>query len=179
MGLNVHLSYVVVFLIWLASKNFLNRFGTRGNALHTELELSCLSRLRPVVAANVALSEGLSHLRCVLALLDIVKLVSETLHVLSLDHIRDVVRVEGLLTEALILWCGDLVVYHTRVNLLDTWLVLETLTVPLNVLRSAGLLFSEEIGLQAVLSALAGTERDIFACSANVWGLLISARLRS
>jgi hypothetical protein len=42
------------------------------------------------------LSQGLSNVRGILALLDIIELVGESFQILSFDNVIDVLRVEGL-----------------------------------------------------------------------------------
>lgn len=61
-------------------------------------------------------------------------------------------------------------------NLLHPRLVLETLSVPFNVLRSPRLRALIDVTFEAILGVLVGTEGDDFSCSANVCDVVESAR---
>jgi hypothetical protein len=55
-----------------------------------------LSIVGPVVTSGESLSQGLSNVRGILALLDIIELVGESFQILGFDNVIDVLRVEGL-----------------------------------------------------------------------------------
>ena len=177
MRLNVHLASILILIQADAGReNVLDGFSPGGDARHTELEVSSLHWLGPLVTSFVALGEGLPDVRGVLALLDVVELVSETLQILSSDDLLDVVRAVGLLAEALPLGDRNLVVYHTRVDLLNTRLVLEALSVTLYVLRSPWGLPFGQLRVQAVLSALVGAQSNDLAGGSYVRHAFQSAR---
>ncbi len=57
MSLDVHLADILVFdcVLGMSSKDILHRLSARGDARNTELKLSGLSLLRPLIVALVAL----------------------------------------------------------------------------------------------------------------------------
>lgn len=63
---------------------------------HAEGMVWLLRLLRPVVASLIAHTEGLANGRCVLTLLSIVELISESIQILSLDHLADLLRLQCL-----------------------------------------------------------------------------------
>ena len=97
MSFNIHLAdFFILDHANLSSQYILNRFGPRSDAGHTELKLTSLRIIGPVVTSGESLSQGLSNVRGVLALLDIIELVGESFQILSFDNVIDVLRVEGL-----------------------------------------------------------------------------------
>jgi len=74
---------------------------------------------------------------------------------LCLNDVSHMFRVESLPTKLI---NGDRVIHLTRVDLFHSWLVLETLPVAFDVLRSArGIFVFIEIGLYAVMCGLLRT----------------------
>ena len=66
----------------------------RSSSWHSEGVVLLLSLFRPVIASLVALTEGLSDSGCVLALSQIIKLISKAVKILSLYD--DLHRISGL-----------------------------------------------------------------------------------
>jgi len=80
MSFNVHLADFFVFNHTnLSSQNIFNRFGTRSDTGYTKLELTTLSLVGPVVSSGETLSQRLSNVRSILALLNIIKFVCKSL----------------------------------------------------------------------------------------------------
>jgi hypothetical protein len=67
-----------------------------------------------------------------------------------------VIRAEGLFAEALLV--RDLIIYKAWMYLFNSWLVLETLSILLNVLGSAWTIALEDVRLQAELTSLIWTK---------------------
>lgn len=91
MSFNIHLAdFFILDHANLSSQYILNRFGTRSDAGHTELKLTSLSIIGPVVTSGESLGEWLSNVRGILALLDVIELIGESLQILSFDNVGDV-----------------------------------------------------------------------------------------
>ena len=91
MSFNIHLAdFFILHHANLSSQYILNRFGTRSDAGHTELKLTSLSIIGPVVTSGEPLCEWLSNVRGILALLDVIELIGESLQILSFDNVGNV-----------------------------------------------------------------------------------------
>lgn len=82
----------------------------------------------------IGLSKRLLYLGSILSLLNIIELVSKTIKVLCLNNCVNMITAISFLSESMILWHFQLIIDHTWVNLLKTWLVLERLPVSSNML---------------------------------------------
>ena len=88
MSFNIHLAdFLILDHANLSSQYILNRFGPRCDAGHPELKLTSLRIIGPVVSSGEPLCEWLSNVRCILALLDVIELIRESLQILSLDNV--------------------------------------------------------------------------------------------
>ena len=170
--LRVHLSHRFVLFARPCVHHLLRAFAAE--CRHAKGEVRVLTGFRPLVSSFIALGERLLQLRGVLALLYVVELVRQTLHGLSLYHLRHVLRSESLLAETVLIRHGQAVIHKTRVDLLYTRLVLETFSVALDILWSARLFALEDISLQTVLSTIAA-QSDHFASCSDVWNGVYSA----
>ena len=91
MSFNIHLAdFFILHHPDLCSQYILNRFGPGCNAGHPELKLTSLRIIGPVVASGEPLCEWLSNVRGILALLDVIELIGESLQILSFDNVGDV-----------------------------------------------------------------------------------------
>jgi hypothetical protein len=88
----------------------------------------------PLVASLVAHSERLLHHGSVLGLLDVIELISQAHHVLSLDHLVHMLRPVSLLSEGVVPWHIDCVIDGAWMDLFQPWLVLEAFPELLDVL---------------------------------------------
>jgi hypothetical protein len=121
------------------------------------------------------LSKRLSNVRGILCLFDVIELISQTLQVLSLDNLVNMLRAKGLLSK-LVDW--DAIANLTRMNLLYTRLVLVTLSVTLDMLWCSRIIIISlvKIGLDAVLSTFSRSKGDNFTCSADIGNVIKLAR---
>jgi hypothetical protein len=175
-SLYVHFTNVFIFnYADSCIQDFFNRFGARCDAWHTKLEFPLLSLIGPVISANITLSKRLSNVRGILCLLDVIELISQTLQVLSLDNLVNMLRAKGLLSK-LVDW--DAIANLTRMNLLYTRLVLVALSVTLDVLWCSRIVIISlvKIGLDTVLSTFCGSKCDNFTCSADIGNVIKLAR---
>mmetsp|Transcript_1537 Transcript_1537/g.1044 ORF Transcript_1537/g.1044 Transcript_1537/m.1044 type:complete len:243 (-) Transcript_1537:158-886(-) len=133
MRLVVHAGNVAFFLFVAANwvHDLLGVLGANGR--HPKGKLLLLRLFWPVISSLEPRPQRLLHLRCILILFDIVKLVGETGQVLGSNDLVHVVGAESLLTVGVLLWNLWSVVHHTWVHLLHPWLVLETLPVLLEM----------------------------------------------
>jgi hypothetical protein len=85
---------------------------------------------------------------------------------LSFDDFIDMLRVESLLSEMI---DGNCITNLTRMNLFDTRLVLETLSVALNMIWSPwGILVTILISLHTVLSTFIRSKDNMLSSGSNV-----------